>query len=102
MKDCNKLYMGFREYVNKEKLQEYDNEFFDKGGFTYKTMIPFILKYIDFEYHNQHLNKETEIFKFFKVYCNKLIVKDTKWVENVKLIAPTYARKYLFKTIKYN
>ena len=44
MKDCNKLYIGFREYVNKDKLKDYDNEFFDKGGFTYKTMIPFILK----------------------------------------------------------
>jgi len=30
MKKCDKLYMGFRKFVQQNKLTDYDNEFFKK------------------------------------------------------------------------
>jgi hypothetical protein len=42
MKKCDKLYIGFRKFVKKKKLTDYDNEFFEKKTRTYKFMIPFI------------------------------------------------------------
>ena len=49
MKDPDKLYIGFRDFVVSEKLKDYDNEYFSRKKPSYKFMIPFIYKYIDIE-----------------------------------------------------
>jgi hypothetical protein len=95
MKKCDKLYIGFRKFVKKKKLTDYDNEFFEKKTRTYKFMIPFIHKYINVEkLKNKLVHKDDiEFFKFFNVYANR----DPKWIDEVKSMGSTLDRNFLFK-----
>ena len=36
MKDSDKLYIGFRDFVVSEKLKDYDNEYFSRKKPSYK------------------------------------------------------------------
>ena len=93
MKDCDKLYLGFRKFIQKEKLRDYDNEFFEKKRHTYKFMIPFIYKYVNVDkLKNKLVNKDDiSLFYFFSVYLNKLLVKEPKWLKGMKLLEPTHS-----------
>ena len=42
-----RLYNELRKFVDKEKVNEYDNEFFSKKTHSYKSMINFINKYMN-------------------------------------------------------
>ena len=42
MGDADKFYIGFRDFVDKEKLKDYDNEYYSEKRHSYKSMIPFI------------------------------------------------------------
>ena len=97
MKKFDKLYMGFRKFVTKNKLTEYDNEYFKKKTRTYKFMIPFIHKYININKLNNQLifldKEDVEIIKFFNLYVNR----HHNWVDEVKSILPTHNQNFLFK-----
>jgi len=94
MKKCDKLYIGFRKFVKKKKLIDYDNEFFAKKTRTYKFMIPYIYKYVNVvEFKNKLVHKDNiKLFKFFNVYVNR----QPEWINEVKM-EPTHNRKFLFK-----
>ena len=36
------MQISFRDFVDKEKLKDYDNEYYGKKRHSYKSMIPFI------------------------------------------------------------
>ena len=95
MKKCDKLYIGFRKFVPKERLRDYDKEFFKKSTRTYKFMIPYIHKYVNVDkLRNKLIDKDDfELFKFFNCYVNR----HPKWVDKVKSIEATHNRNFLFK-----
>ena len=43
----SKIFEELRKFVEREKIQEYDNEFFGQKSLTYKFIIPFLEKYIN-------------------------------------------------------
>ena len=95
MKKCDKLYIGFRKFVKKKKLTDYDNEFFEKKTRTFKFMIPYIYKYVNVDKLKYKLvhKDDIELFKFFNVYVNR----NPKWVEEVKSTGATLDRNFLFE-----
>ena len=101
MKKCDKLYIGFRKFVKKKKLPDYDNEFFEKKTRTYKFMVPYIHKYINVDKLKYKLvhKADIELFKFFNVYENTKANanRDPKWVEEVKSMGATLDRNFLFE-----
>ena len=103
MKKCDKLYMGFRKFVQQNKLTDYDNEFFKKKSRTYKFMIPYIHKYINVDkLKNKLVQKDDiELLKFFNVYANTKVNiyanRDPKWINEVKSIRSTLDINFLFK-----
>lgn len=44
-----RLYNELRKFVEKEKVQEYDNEFFGQKSLTYKFLIPYFNRYMNLE-----------------------------------------------------
>ena len=103
MKKCDKLYIGFRKFVQQNKLKDYDNEFFEKKSRTYKFIIPFIHKYINVDKLKYKLvhKDDIELFKFFNVYKNTKVNayanRDPKWVDEVKSMEATHNINFLFK-----
>ena len=95
MKKCDKLYMGFRKFVQQNKLTDYDNEFFEKKSRTYKFMIPYIHKYVNVDkLKNKLVHKDDiKLFKFFNCYINR----QSKWVDEVKSMEATHNINFLFK-----
>tara|TARA_Y100000591_G_C21755645_1_gene657219 strand:- start:372 stop:599 length:228 start_codon:yes stop_codon:yes gene_type:complete len=70
--DSERLYIGFRNFVKKEKLDEYDNEYLSKTRPGYKFMIPFIYKYVDVESlknKSLDLDKINLVTYFSNIYC---------------------------------
>ena len=76
------MQISFRDFVDKEKLKDYDNEYYGKKRHSYKSMIPFINKYIDIDSLQNnvtdigHINLITY---FLQDYClrNSKVLK--KW-----------------------
>ena len=95
MKKCDKLYIGFRKFVQQNKLTDYDNEFFEKKSRTYKFMIPYIHKYVNVDKLKNKLEHkdDIEIFKFFNVYANR----HPNGVDEVKSMEATHNINFLFK-----
>jgi len=88
MKKTEKLYLGFREYVIPERLDEYDEEFHSRMRHGYKFMIPFIKRYVDFEKELKTLNsreKEKLFAYFLNVYCDqyKALSKNLATTKNI-------------------
>ena len=102
MKKCDKLYIGFRKFVKKKKLTDYDNEFFKKKTRTYKFMVPYIHKYVNVDKLKYKLvhKDDVELFKFFNVYANTNVNvyanREPKWIKEVKSMGSTLDRKFLF------
>ena len=44
-----RLYNELRKFVDKDKVQEYDNEFFGQKSLTYKFLIPYFNRYMNLE-----------------------------------------------------
>ena len=67
MKDSDKLYIGFRDFVVSEKLKDYDNEYFSRKKPSYKFMIPFVYKYINIEALKSEVTNtsQTRLITFF-------------------------------------
>ena len=104
MGDADKFYIGFRDFVDKEKLKDYDNEYYSEKRHSYKSMIPFINKYIDID---SLQNKVTDIGHinlityFLQDYClrNSKVLK--KW-NVVKGMSTTIDRNFLFKSSSFS
>lgn len=58
------LHQGFRKYVSKDELLNYDNEFNKRYSYNVKFMIKHIEKYVDIKHHHKRLNDKSEIALF--------------------------------------
>lgn len=99
MKDSDKLYLGFRDFVVTENLKDYDNDYFSRKKPTYKFMIPFINKYINIETLKNQVTdtSQTRLITFFlNDYClrNSKIIKS---LNKIKDLRTTVERNFLFK-----
>ena len=103
MGNCDKLYIGFREFVDNDRLKDYDAEFFDKKKHTYKFMIPFIYKYVALDDFKKKIifKKNPKLLYLFNINLNKLLIKEPKWVQETKLVQPTHNIKFLFRQSDY-
>ena len=98
-----KLYMQFRDLVDKKKLKDYDNEYLSKNRCTYKFMIPFIHKHIDIEYLKVKITDKNHI-NLITYFLNDYSNRELKSLNIMKgtSTATTYDRKYLFKPSSFN
>ena len=99
MKDSDKFYTGFRDFVDKEKLKEYDNEYFSRKRPTYRFMIPFIYKYIDIE-SLQNKVTDTSHIKLITYFLNDYCLRNSKIIKSlnkVKDMPITLDINFLFK-----
>ena len=99
MKDSDKLYLGFRDFVVTENLKDYDNDYFSRKKPSYKFMIPFINKYINIETLKNQVTdtSQTRLITFFlNDYClrNSKIIKS---LNKIKDLRTTVERNFLFK-----
>lgn len=58
------LHEGFRKYVSKSELSDYDNEFIKRNSYNVKFMIKHIEKYVDIKSHHKDLVDKNEIALF--------------------------------------
>ncbi len=92
-----KLYMQLRDLVDKEKLNDYDNEYLSQNKHTYKFMIPFIHKYIDIEAVKVTDKGHIDLITYFlNDYCSRES-KILKGLNKLKGIPTTNNIKHLFK-----
>ena len=93
MKDSDKLYIGFRDFVVSEKHKDYDNEYFSRKKHSYKFMLSFIYKYINIETLKNEVgdNSQTKLITFF------LNLKIIKRLNKIKDMPTTAERNFLFK-----
>jgi hypothetical protein len=99
LKDSDKLYLGFRDFVVTENLKDYDNDYFSRKKPSYKFMIPFINKYINIETLKNQVTdtSQTRLITFFlNDYClrNSKIIKS---LNKIKDLRTTVERNFLFK-----
>jgi hypothetical protein len=95
--DSEKRYMGFRDFVDKEKCNKYDNEYFSKKRPSFKFMIPFIHKYIDIEAVKVTDKGHIDLITYFlNDYCSRES-KILKGLNKLKGIPTTNNIKHLFK-----
>ena len=66
-KDSIYLYEGFRPYVPKKKLTDYDNAFLSRKSYTIKFMTSLIKKYVNIRYYHKHPKNDNDgfLFNFF-------------------------------------
>jgi len=71
MKDTNKLYTGFRDFVVSEKIKDCDNKYFSRKKPSYKFIIPFVYKYINIETLKSEFadTSQTRLITFFYSSC---------------------------------
>ena len=96
---AEKLYMQFRGLVDKEKLNDYDNEYLSQNRHTYRFMIPFIHKHLDLESLKVTITdrKHIDLITYFlNDYCSRNL-KILKSLNKLKSIPPTNNIKHLFK-----
>lgn len=99
MTTAEKLYVRFRNYVNKSQLNEYDNEFMSKKRHSHQFMIPFIYKYIDIEREQFRLEDENKL-SIIAFFLNDYCVKHSDLHKNIQEAKNTKRhidRNFLFK-----
>ncbi len=62
--DAYFLYEGFRKYVPKKKLSDYDNDFLSRKIYTVKFMVGFIDKYVNVKYYHKKLKDKNDAYLF--------------------------------------
>ncbi|TQO36595.1 hypothetical protein GQ41_1173 [Arenibacter algicola] len=68
-KDSIYLYQGFRPYVPKKKLADYDNDFLSRKRYTIKFMTALIKKNVNIKYYHKKPKNDNDayLFNFFLV-----------------------------------
>jgi hypothetical protein len=93
------LYSGFRPYVPKKKLVEYDDAFLSRKVHTVKFMTEFINKFVNLKYYSKHPKTPEDgyLFNFFIFDFTKRNSKTTKALKEFRNTPITIDRKFLFK-----
>ena len=86
--DSESLYLGFRDFVEEKRLNEYDNEYFNKKKPGFKFMIPFIYKYVDVDSLKNKVKEPNQISLvtyFINDYCSRSleVLKELKKIKKM-------------------
>lgn len=93
------LYDGFRKYVPKKKLSDYDNEFLNRKSYTVKFMVKLIESYVNLKYYHKNLKDENDayLFNFFIIEFSQLNSKTDKAFKEFKKTPNTQDINFLYK-----
>ena len=101
-----RLYNQLRQFVDKQKVREYDNEFFAQKSLTYKFLIPYFNKYMNLDIVKDKMTDPKaqvhladQLYKF-SVHNNKdwqKIKKETRELNKAKNIPRHIDKYFLFK-----
>jgi hypothetical protein len=80
------LYEGFRPYVPKKKLGDYDNDFLSRKVHTIKFMTELIHKYVNLKYYHKHLKDKNDgyLFNFFLMEFSQRNSKTAKALKDFR------------------
>lgn len=91
-----RLYNELRKFINKDRVQEYDNEFFAKKSHTYKSMLNLIKKYMNINVRRDEITDPkaylylAELENKFKTDNNKAFRESNKAKDIPRHIDKTY------------
>ena len=101
-----RLYNELRKFVDKDKILEYDNEFFAQKSLTYKFLIPYFNRYMNLDIVKDKMTDPKaqvhladQLYKF-SVHNNKdwqKIKKETRESNKAKNIPRYIDTTYLFR-----
>ncbi|WMI69359.1 hypothetical protein [Mangrovimonas sp. YM274] len=97
-KECIFLYEGFRAYVPKKKLADFDNEFLSKKSYSVKFMTELIIKYVNLKYYHKNPKNENDgyLFNFFLVDFSQRSSKTTKALKEFRNTPRTIDRSFMY------
>lgn len=101
-----RLYNELRQFVDKQEVREYDNEFFAQKSLTYKFLIPYFNRYMNLDIVKDKMTDPKaqvhladQLYKF-SVHNNKdwqKIKKETRELNKAKNIPRHIDKTYLFR-----
>ena len=96
------FYEGFRKYVPKKKLADYDNEFFNRKSYNVKFVVQFIEKYVNLSYYHKNLKDDNDayLFNHFVIEFSQLNSKTDKAFKEFKNTRSHLDTNFLFKNSK--
>jgi hypothetical protein len=98
LKESDRLYNGFREFIPKDKYKEYDNEYLSRKTHTKKFMVSFINKYVDVKKLSKKI-KIDEVQLLCTFFLNDYSFRATKGykaINKFKRLRSDYNPRYLF------
>lgn len=92
------LYEGFRPYVPKKKLVDYDNAFLGRKVYTVKFMTALIHQYINLKYYAKHPKDPNDgyLFNFFLLDFSQRHSKITKALKEFRDTPRTIDRNFMY------
>ena len=92
------LYKGFRPYVPKKKLSDYDNEFLSRKIYTVKFITSFIKKYVNLKYYTKRPKNPNDgyLFNFFLLEFSQRNSKTTKALKEFRDTPRTMDRDFMY------
>ncbi len=92
------LYEGFRPYVSKKNLKDYDNAFLSRKVYTIKFMTILIYKYVNLKYYFKRPKdpKDGYLFNFFLLEFSQRNSKTTKAFKEFKNTRRTIDRNFMY------
>ena len=86
MKESDRLYTGFREFIPKDKYKRYDNEYLSRKTHKKKFMVSFINKYIDVKKLSKKV-KRGEVQSLCAFFLNDYSLRASKTVYGYSIIS---------------
>ncbi|WP_370477339.1 hypothetical protein [Tamlana flava] len=92
------LFEGFRPYVPKKKLQDYDNEFLSRKVYTIKFITELIKKYVNLKYYHKRPKdpKDGYLFNFFLLDFSIRNSKTVKALKDFKETRRTIDKNFMY------
>lgn len=99
MKESDRLYLGFREFVAEDDLKTYDNEYFSRKRHSTKFMVSLINKFIDVILLSRYSSRDDvkELCAFFINDYSRRITNKFKGSKVFKSMLPTHEVKFMYK-----
>ncbi len=90
------LYEGFRPYVPKKKLVDYDNAFLSRKVYTVKFMTALIPQYVNLKYYSKRPKDANggSLFNFFLLEFSQRSSKTTKALKEFRDTPRTMDRDF--------
>ena len=92
------LYDGFRPYVPRKKIANYDNDFLSRKVHTIKFMTALIHKYVNLKYYSKRPKKTNDgyLFNFFLLDFSQRNSKTTKALKGFRDTPRTIDRNFMY------